>query len=337
MNSELKPENSAPTTLGARLSSAREQMGLTQQNVAERLCLKISIVKALEEDNIPTDLASTFLRGYIRSYGRLVGISDKELQPILAQQSHFTAPLINSTQNLPLNHKQKKRDGWLLMFTLLVLLVLVGLTGAWWWQNHRATQNDLLSLAEQSQYREQPEAAMEHSDIQHDTDETVQDAGVAEDIAPPPLSLNSDTTDHVTEPTDNAYSIKAGDSPSTPLPNPQAVPTPTPMEQPHPLANTSVDAINASVPDSTNASTDSNSIAIQFKASCWLEVIDGTGKKLFSGQRASGDSLTLTGVAPYSLKIGAPAAVAIYYQSKRVDLSEFIRSKKVARIVLDKS
>ncbi len=80
-------QNEALTT-GARLRNAREQLGLSQQAVAERLCLKVSTVRDIEEDKAPADLASTFLRGYIRSYARLVHIPEEiRHPPILLQHS----------------------------------------------------------------------------------------------------------------------------------------------------------------------------------------------------------------------------------------------------------
>ena len=71
MNTEATHDQNEALTTGVRLRNAREQLGLSQQAVAERLCLKVSTVRDIEEDKAPADLASTFLRGYIRSYARL--------------------------------------------------------------------------------------------------------------------------------------------------------------------------------------------------------------------------------------------------------------------------
>ncbi len=35
-------------------------------------------------------------------------------------------------------------------FTWLVLFVVIGLTGAWWWQNHKAQQEEITTMADQS-------------------------------------------------------------------------------------------------------------------------------------------------------------------------------------------
>ncbi len=150
MNTEATQENSAVHSTGTRLRLAREQMGLTQQHVAERLCLKLTTVRDIEEDKSPADLASTFLRGYIRSYARLVHIPEEELLPMMEKQTPVRAAKIEPMQSFSLGKRRKKRDGWLMIFTWLVVFVVIGLTGAWWWQNHKASQDELVSMADQN-------------------------------------------------------------------------------------------------------------------------------------------------------------------------------------------
>lgn len=53
-------------------------------------------------------------------------------------------------QTFSLGKRRKKRDGWLMSFTWLVLFVVIGLTGAWWWQNHKAQQEEITTMADQS-------------------------------------------------------------------------------------------------------------------------------------------------------------------------------------------
>lgn len=149
MNTEAL-QDQAPTTTGGRLRQARENMGLSQQAVAERLCLKVSTVRDIEDDHANPNLASTFLRGYIRSYARLVHISEEELMPMMAKQAPIKASKVAPMQSFSLGKTRKKRDGWLMGFTWLILFVVIGLTGAWWWQNHQAQQQDIANMADQS-------------------------------------------------------------------------------------------------------------------------------------------------------------------------------------------
>ncbi|MDT1837885.1 helix-turn-helix domain-containing protein, partial [Escherichia coli] len=53
MNTEATQDHQEANTTGARLRHAREQLGLSQQAVAERLCLKVSTVRDIEDDKAP--------------------------------------------------------------------------------------------------------------------------------------------------------------------------------------------------------------------------------------------------------------------------------------------
>jgi cytoskeleton protein RodZ len=150
MNTEATQDHQEANTTGARLRHAREQLGLSQQAVAERLCLKVSTVRDIEDDKAPADLASTFLRGYIRSYARLVHIPEEELLPMMAKQAPIRAAKVAPMQSFSLGKRRKKRDGWLMSFTWLVLFVVIGLSGAWWWQDHKAQQEEISTMADQS-------------------------------------------------------------------------------------------------------------------------------------------------------------------------------------------
>lgn len=107
MNTEATQDHQEANTTGARLRNAREQLGLSQQAVAERLCLKVSTVRDIEDDKAPADLASTFLRGYIRSYARLVHIPEEELLPMMAKQAPIRAAKVAPMQSFSLGKRRK--------------------------------------------------------------------------------------------------------------------------------------------------------------------------------------------------------------------------------------
>lgn len=301
MNTEATHDQNEAQTTGVRLRNAREQLGLSQQAVAERLCLKVSTVRDIEEDKAPSDLASTFLRGYIRSYARLVHVPEEELLPGLEKQAPLRAAKVAPMQSFSLGKRRKKRDGWLMSFTWLVLFVVVGLTGAWWWQNHKAQQEEITTMADQS------------------TAELNADKDSGQNV---PL----DTRDATSQDTTPAQTAPA---PATPVDSTAATQTPAPAPTETPSALPTSQAGVAA------PAADPNALVMNFTADCWLEVTDATGKKLFSGMQRKDGNLNLTGQAPYKLKIGAPAAVQIQYQGKPVDLSRFIRTNQVARLTLN--
>ncbi|MCQ8228638.1 MULTISPECIES: cytoskeleton protein RodZ [Pantoea] len=335
MNTEATQENSAVHSTGERLRLAREQMGLTQQNVAERLCLKLTTVRDIEEDKSPADLASTFLRGYIRSYARLVHVPEDDLLPMMAKQAPVRAAKIEPMQSFSLGKRRKKRDGWLMIFTWLVIFVVVGLTGAWWWQNHKASQADLVSMADQNGSGDNSQS------IPLGDNSTDSNADADTNAAGTPIDNGAGA---VATPESNTAAPAA--STSTPAQtngsdNAVVSPSQAPIDTAPPAATSPAPAnsVPAGQMPTGNAAVsqpagDPNAIVMNFKADCWLEVSDATGKKLFSGLQRSGGKLSLSGTAPYRLKIGAPGAVDVQYQNQPVDLSRFIRNNQVARLTL---
>ena len=78
MATESNP--SVNITIGARLKSARESRGLQQQEVADELKLNKKFILMIEDNNFPPDLPVTFIRGYIRSYAKLLEIPEHEVK-----------------------------------------------------------------------------------------------------------------------------------------------------------------------------------------------------------------------------------------------------------------
>ena len=325
MNTEATQDHQEANSTGARLRNAREQLGLSQQAVAERLCLKVSTVRDIEEDKAPADLASTFLRGYIRSYARLVHIPEEELLPMMAKQAPIRAAKVAPMQSFSLGKRRKKRDGWLMSFTWLILFVVIGLSGAWWWQDHKAQQEEITSMADQST-----------------SDLNSSDSG-SQSIPLDTSSANNapDTTAANTNsaPVDTSTAPAPSAPAATPAPvDNNAVVAPSQANVDTAAAAPAAPAPTSALPtDQANAATTASAqdLVMNFSADCWLEVSDATGKKLFSGLQRKGGNLNLSGQAPYKLKIGAPAAVHIQYLGKPVELSRFISTNQVARLTLN--
>lgn len=135
------------TTIGGILRHAREQLGLSQQMVAEKLCLKVSTVCDIENNQVNPNLASTFLRGYIRSYARLVHISEEILLPMMEKQTPITMEIQSSL--LPKN-RNKKQDNWLIGLSWLLLFVVIIITVVCWWQLYKFDHQDIINIMNQS-------------------------------------------------------------------------------------------------------------------------------------------------------------------------------------------
>lgn len=332
MNTEATQDTTEAKLPGERLREARERLGFTQQTIAERLCLKISTVRDIEDGTTPADLAPTFLRGYVRSYAKLVHLPEDELLPAVDKQAIPKTISVSPMQSFSLKKSRKKRDGWLMTITWLVVLVVLGLTGAWWWQNHQAQQAEINSMVDhassmQAQTEGQPVPLMDNS--------APQETATPNSAAAPastPVDLSATVTATPSTPSSSASSTMPSTAPSSQ--SPSQANTAQHQAVGNGLLGAGAVAPAAGTVAESNPVPAAHALVMTFTADCWLEVTDASGKKLFSGMQRNGGTLNLDGQSPYKLKIGAPAAVQIQFQGKPVDLSRFVRSNQVARLTL---
>lgn len=213
-------------------------------------------------------------------------------------------------------------------FTWLVLFVVIGLSGAWWWQDHKAQQEEITTMADQSS------AELNNNQSQSvplDTSTTTDQAMATTPTSPVDTTATNTQTPAVTAPAPAVDPQQnAVVPPSQANVDTAATPAPAAATTPDGAAPLPTDQAGVTTP-----AVDPNALVMNFTSDCWLEVTDATGKKLFSGMQRKDGNLNLTGQAPYKLKIGAPAAVQIQYQGKPVDLSRFIRTNQVARLTLN--
>lgn len=120
----------AEASIGARLAAARKARKLGVDKVARELKLDVSVIDALEKDAAAALPAPIFVKGYLRSYARLVGLPEQELVSQYAQQVNELPPLTVSgvRQSTPFFRLPSFR---LLRNVMLLLLLAVVLWQAW--------------------------------------------------------------------------------------------------------------------------------------------------------------------------------------------------------------
>jgi len=68
-----------PSSFGARLVAARESAGLSVGDMAARLRLHVNQVRALESEDLARLPEAAYVRGFVRSYARSLGIDPAPL------------------------------------------------------------------------------------------------------------------------------------------------------------------------------------------------------------------------------------------------------------------
>jgi cytoskeleton protein RodZ len=304
-------DNVVALSPGKRLQKARESAQLSQMEVADRLRLPMATVKALEQDDWGK-LHSTYARGYLRNYARLLGLNpDLFVEPLPSQVAE--APVVNSYRIGPAQYVTSG-DGPVKLVTYLVSMILAVLAFSWW----QSRQIEPVATAPA------PEAVA-----------PAPSASVT-DTAPAPMAapivtespLSADATAAVpasavvpsaTEPVTAATSA---DLAATTPAQTTSVPTTESPNMP------SADAAGTPTVTTAIAMNEENARGLMFQlnSDSWAEVTDATGKRLFYDLAKRGQTVKLAGEAPYKVIVGNAPSVTMYYDGKPVDISSIARA-----------
>ncbi|MGY3958299.1 cytoskeleton protein RodZ [Aeromonas popoffii] len=293
---------------GQLLRNAREQLGWTREQVASRIHLRLTLIAAIESDTYDKHTSHTFIRGYLRTYAKLVGIPD---ETILAAYDKLglTPPDNIDMQSFSRRSRQQANDSRLKVVTWLVILVLIALSVAWWWQStaRRSAGDEALAATEMSATIVVPSA---------EASPEIVNPVLIEGAVQSPVAVDTSVVAPISAATGTEAAVSA------------------------PVADTAVATVAAAgvstlavADDATTDPAKVPQLKMSFTADCWLDVKDAKGKTLFSGLKKANDQLVLEGPEPLKLIIGAPMAVNMEYQGKSIDMSRY-NNGRTARLSL---
>lgn len=298
---------------GALLQAAREARGLSQQAVAERLNLRLTLVKDFEQDRFDPRTASTFTRGYLRTFAKLVGADEAAVLAAYdglglgaAKQTEMQS--FSGRTRREANENRLRLVSWLLFVGLGVLLFV------WWWQQP-AEAPEVLSVDDSS--------LEEHLVPMPDED-------LSPEPAPPELG------DSELSPLLPEADAAAGEAPAVTVP--LAPGNQAPAQETEPAAAVSPQSTPAVTgtavsPQSPAAAAGEGLLTLRFSGDCWLKITDADGKVVLEGTKRAGTVQSVSGKAPFKLVLGAPHAVSIEFQEQPIDMTRFKRGQ-IARFVL---
>lgn len=315
----IRQSTVTPDSPGQLLRAAREARGLTQPEVASRLNLRVSLVRDIEEDRFDQRTASTFTRGYLKTYAKLVGASEERVvaayeQLGLTEVKYAEMHSFSGRNRLEANENRMRIGGWLLCIALVVGILV-------WIMGRPAEKPAVVKMDEQSLF--------DASDRASDANSANSGNGVSGEqttlVAQPVQSAVVTPAPVVSAASDVAVSAAV----ATPVAMESAPVATNTTVAPAPVTVSAAVAVPAATPAATvTAATevvaaDKSALVISYSGPCWLEVKDATGKKVVSATRQAGQRDVLTGKAPFRLNIGAPKYVSISFMGEAVDMSRF--------------
>jgi cytoskeleton protein RodZ len=330
---------------GTLLKQKREALGLSQKQICDRLRLRITLIQSIEDNNFDIDKVATFVRGYVRSYAKAVGISDAE---ILAAYDYHYGPVSHDTEMKSFSKKtiRDQHNSRINFISFAVLVIIVGISSIWWLQSQQldtlSPSNTLLSLSSESSAPEGEDEDLrgnsgfatvsdletqEASSGTSSSDAGANNATIDTHAGTADVDLNEVQPESVTTPVsvdDSATPISDSGSVTTPVTTQSSV-----VSQP---LSSVVSQPSSSVAESVVGNTD-NVVTMTFSNDCWIRVKDSTGKILSIGLKKTGQTISMEGQRPYNITLGAPESVTMTLASEPFDLSGYT-SGKVARFTL---
>lgn len=327
---------------GETLRQARESNGWSLAEVALKLNLTVNSLSNLEAGAFDKLPGHTFARGYIRTYAKLLGMD----QAILVQQfdqSTGTDSQGSNVHSLGRIEEPVRVSHTILRIVSLVLLLAVIGGGFVWWQDQTSLRTkDLIGLAPEHVEVEGADGTTQIHPLDEPEDQAVAQ-GQAEGATPLALPLAETSTEEpvsaetsapvpapaapAVTPAAAAHStapvVATPATPATPAPAVPAVPAPVITA---PIAPTAPAPAPAPV-------TGQGQVQLQFTADCWTQVTDGAGKVLVSGLKRKGESVSVSGKPPFSVRLGFARGAQVSYNGQVVDVAPFT-SGETARLKL---
>ncbi|BCA95525.1 DNA-binding protein [Legionella antarctica] len=122
---------------GIQLSSIRQQKGYSIEYVASKLHLRARIIELIENGEFNLLPEPVFVKGYLRAYSKLLGVSPDPFLAVFNTQYIFEKkPERALWQSKRESHKAEHIIRWFTVVFAVGVMVAVGI----WWQKNRDSQ-----------------------------------------------------------------------------------------------------------------------------------------------------------------------------------------------------
>jgi cytoskeleton protein RodZ len=301
-NDAIGSVEAAPSSVGAALHEARVRHNLSVDEVFHRIKFAPRQIEALEADDFAHLPETAFLRGFVRSYARLLQLDPAPLLAALPHAPEQSMPLeAKALTEVPFPNIYTERKQNIIWLSAALAVAIVLALSAW-----------LLGgkLKEQAA----PEATV--SGAQNITTEPL----VVPEALPVSAVPQTESPSVAQSGVEKSEAAEVQNAPQV-----ASLPAQPTLE---PLAKQVIKSTTA------NNAAEQAAIHMTFDADSWVEISDKNGKLLLSQLNHAGTEQNINGGAPFSLVIGHAKAVHLYYKGQVVDLAPHTNIE-VARLTLE--
>jgi len=292
---------------GQMLAQAREKLGMSQQQVADKLNFRTTLVKNIENEIFDQEMPATFNRGYLRNYAKLVDISVDE---VLAgyETLNIAEKQCAELQSFSKGTEKQAESNRIMWVSYLILTLLIASSIVWWLQETK-NNNEVSILTNQVEtiitapasnkpLVDNNPVVMDSSSLQVTSlENSIETEGPVKVLLAETLIDSPAIKKIVASKTAADVELKENDE-------------------------TGVDIDNEAIAETTVVEKTSD-VQFVFSGDSWVNIFDATGERLAWGIKKSGYVMIITGQAPFKITLGKPELVAIEYKESAVDMTQF--------------
>ena len=310
-----RPTSIPATSLGNMLREAREKLGLSVADVAGQIKFAPRQIEALEAEDFKHLPEAAFLRGFVRSYAKILRLDAETLLASMPQTKMAAVELIPASVGVlfPNAHSLRQQNMiWLGAASLLAVIVVV--FALWHFKTPLKQSKEQVNVAKVETPVELPAEAKTISEP------LVLKPSMIEPISPVVPKVKSSVAQSSVRETKTQSSAR-----ETKLQSPvRETKTQSPVrEAKTPVAkDATVQSENSVTP--LGALPETSKLRLVFGEESWTEIKDKDGNIISSQVNPAGSELRVEGNAPFSMLIGHAASASLYFRGKQVDLKPYI-------------
>ncbi|HHF3843570.1 TPA: RodZ domain-containing protein [Haemophilus influenzae] len=289
----MNPTTEQVLSPGEIFRQTREALNLSLEDVAKEITLRPSILEQLENNEfIQKSTPSIFVKGYVCSYAKFLRLPDSVWENIVFAETEKNDLGKNARSTRAVN-QYSSHNRWIGRLTAIVFVIVIGMTGLWWWQSYQQNtqeRDDLVQSYVASTENNQPATALVT------TEESNKSAPETAAPVSQPVEITNNVLPEIAQ--ENSVSLLKNDEKSvsdiqSAVENPSISPT-------LPIAKGDL-----MIEILTNSS--------------WISVKDNARHVLAQKEYKQGEILTFNG-NEFSLIVGAPSNVRITYKGENYPL-----------------
>lgn len=289
----MNPTTEQVLSPGEIFRQTREALNLSLEDVAKEITLRPSILEQLENNEfIQKSTPSIFVKGYVRSYAKFLRLPDSVWENIVFAETEKNDLGKNARSTRAVN-QYSSHNRWIGRLTAIVFVIVIGMTGLWWWQSYQQNtqeRDDLVQSYVASTENNQPATALVT------TEESNKSAPETAAPVSQPVEITNNVLPEIAQ--ENSVSLPKNNEKSvsdiqSAVENPSISPT-------LPIAK--------------------GDLVIEILTnSSWISVKDNARHVLAQKEYKQGEILTFNG-NEFSLIVGAPSNVRITYKGENYPL-----------------